>query len=362
MKKFVTSTLALAAAGSLGFAGPGDSEWSGLDSQLNTIRSSYTAEGGLGSSFGAVLSVSLVSVDVDVIGLHGFTGADDVLAIDLSEAFAWIEGEVNPEVNWRVSFDLYGGGGSVSLYEAFIDAKFGSGLLRSGMQLVPTARSLAFAPENRLFHYAPISHTVGNGAFMQAFGMDEAITWLGSSDSFSYSIAAANDGGDVDVDELTLIGKATWSNADIDSYEGPFGNSDDGGMAVSLFYVDQGGVTDGTTIGIDFVYDASNFSVSAGFLDNDTGHGDNSPFFIQGGINVGENGVAGLRFADTDDAVLAGQQRITGVYQHYSDNQNHTYSVEIGQDDSDTVDGTFFAFNITAGNAGNYQDPITGAR
>jgi hypothetical protein len=358
MKKFVTSTLALAAAGSLGFAGPGDSEWSGLDSQLNTIRSSYTAEGGLGSSFGAVLRVSLVSIDVEIAGLHGFGVGDDVLAIDLSNANAWIEGEVNPEVNWRVSFDLYGGGSGVSLYEAYIDAKFGSGLLRSGMQLVPTARSLAFAPENRLFHYAPVSHTAGSP--LAAITMDEAITWIGSSDNFSYSVAAANDGGDGDVDELTLIGKVTWMNADIDAYEGPFGNSDDSGMAVSLFYVDQGGVTDGTTIGVDFVWDASNWSVSGGILDNDVGHGDNSPFFVQGGINVGENGVAGIRYSDTDNA--AEQTRITGVYQHYSDNQNHTYSVELGQDDTTATDGTFIAFNITAGNFGNYQDPITGVR
>jgi hypothetical protein len=356
MKKFVTSTLALAAAGSLGFAGPGDSEWSGLDSQLNTIRSSYAAEGGLGSSFGAVISVSLVSIDADIAAAHpGYSaGGDDVFAIDLSDAYAWIEGEVNPEVNWRVSLEI--GGGSVVVAEAFIDAKFGSGLLRAGQQLVPTARCLAFAPENRLFHYAPISH--GGAASMAA--LDEALTWIGSSDNFAYSVAAANDGGDSDADELTLVGKVTWMNADIDAYEGPFGNADEAGMAVSLFYIDQGGVTDGSTIGVDFVWDASNWSVSAGMLDNDAGVGDNSPFFVQGGLNVGENGVAGLRFGDADDAVST--QRITAVYQHYSDNTNHTYSVEVGQDENDVTDGTFFAFNVTAGNFGNYQDPITGVR
>lgn len=148
MNKFVTTALGLAAVSSIGSADPGDGDWLGLDSEINSISPSLNAFAG--ASGWSVLLRSTFAASSDE--LAGAPGAKEELSgfgfNDIDVAFFGGVGDFT----YRVSADLDGvGGNSLELEDAYANWPCGDMTARFGQFKPDTLRSATIDPEHQLF-------------------------------------------------------------------------------------------------------------------------------------------------------------------------------------------------------------------
>ncbi|TAJ15928.1 MAG: hypothetical protein EPO68_11960, partial [Planctomycetota bacterium] len=104
MIKILNTALALAAVGSLGFAGTNGSDWTGLDKDMSLATAESHMKGG--PSMGALIRSS-----IDFSSDDGYTiGGEDLQGVTFQNARLWAQGEVG-NFWWRLSFDFAGGTG-----------------------------------------------------------------------------------------------------------------------------------------------------------------------------------------------------------------------------------------------------------
>lgn len=371
MNKFVTSALALTAAGTLAEARPGDSEWSGLDSQLESIRSSYTADShDLLASVGGLVKSTLRSADLETsFATTDFAtppAAADALGWNLDNAFLWGEGQVGDSFSWRISMNGSGGSGgtgvgsSLGLAEAFADWNFDNGTLRMGDFGATTARHLGYDVESQLF--SNTAAYIGNAA-----SSGPGVQYMGSAGSIDYAVGARN-GGDGLNDELDFHGRVQWNmNDGVGGDEGAYGASDGLVGTVGAWVLARGdvgtgaGSARGTSIGVDAQFTGDRWSVGASVVSNDDDAGDNTPIMAQGSYMVTDDGEVALRFEDAD--ATTDRSRITAGYNWYQQGNNGFWQINVGTDETSTnVDGTFILISWILGESGNTADAGSGQR
>lgn len=138
MNKFACSALALAAAGSIGFADPATykldgGEWLGLDKDIVDLQ--LTTMDSHGGTVGALIRSRYTSVDDDL--------ADDLAGFGLTDVDLWTSGSVG-DFDWRISADFDGRQGIDDL-DVDTDADdfgdFVQDLAMGGGGVAPTSRT-----------------------------------------------------------------------------------------------------------------------------------------------------------------------------------------------------------------------------
>lgn len=364
MNKFVTSTLALTAAGTVASAMPGDSEWTGLDSQLESIRSSYTADShDLLASVGGLVSSSLTSADLET---SFNTGGADTLGFNLDNAILWAEGQVGDRFSWRIAINGTNsfGGGAIAITEAFGDWNFDNGTLRMGDFRPTLNRHQGYDREEQLFINSPLSAV--------PVGDPQGVQYMGSAGSIDYAVGVTN-GNDGTGDEIDLHGRVQWNmNEGVGGNEGAYGASDGLVGTIGLFVLAQGddiggaGGPGGTLFGVDVQFTGDRWSAGGAFITSDddvTGVAnlEPSPIMVQGSYMVSEDGEVALRYEDAD--LNVDTSRITVGYNWYQQGTNAFWQVNAGTDETgNNTDGTFIQIAWVLGESGHRADPGSGQR
>ena len=201
MNKFVTSALAITVAGSVAYAGTGDSEWLELDREITSLSSSLaTAQGGMGWS--ALLRTTLTYSDDD-IATGGTVGApaNDVFGWSFEDIDLAFWGEME-ECGFRISMDatnatklgtVGGNGPAFRLEDAYGWMRCGDmATALMGQHKANSMRSALVVPEGLLFP----NRTVLGSAFdswnpgVSSWGAVEMLRW-----SFSIQNGAGGSGG-----------------------------------------------------------------------------------------------------------------------------------------------------------------------
>jgi hypothetical protein len=349
MNKFACSALALAAAGSVGFADPADDgEWLGLDQDLVDLHATTSLQGG-GPSIGALLRSYYVSPDDDI--------SPDTAGWLFQDVDLWLEGEVG-DFDWRVSLDygddyFFGSSPSGSFFsdsvleDAFATWNIGDdfdvtwGQFKFGHTL-----SSDVDPEDQVL----ISRTLIGGYFddwmhgVMVGGDFEEFTWR----------AAIQNGDDGLGDEYKLSARGEYhmngGSGGKKAMEGAMGAGDDIMATIGVFFADDGVYDDGQSFGIDFHANMDVFSVGGEYADFDTDIGDASPWAITGSMLFGDDEFeAALRFEDADDS--DDTTAFTAGVNWYLTGRNAYWSLnftDISSDDSFS-EGSLFALGLSVG-------------
>ena len=250
MNKIVTTALAVAAAGSVSSADPGDSDWLELDSEMTGLASSLsTDDHGMGWSM--LLRTYYVFSSDDI--LTGGTGPDESGFGFVDVDFA-LWGSV-AEYGWRVNVDL--DGGSAVLEDAFAFWDCGEYFTAQFGQFKPQVLRSGFVdPENQLF----ITRTAMGSRF-DIFNL--GIGADGYWEQFTWWVSIHNGANGSDSDHLYVI-RIEWNMGNgAGDFEGAMGGSDELNA----------------TFGLSFVKDDSNDGAPQDL--------DNSVFFLDANGNFG---------------------------------------------------------------------------
>jgi len=237
MKRFVTTALALAAAGSAAnAAGTSDSEWLELDSEINRLASSLTpAKDGMGWSalIRATFDYSTDDLFVDARG----DDVDGFLFKDIDFAVWGSQGNYG----WRISTDVdepegfvSGAGDSFVIFEdAHVWWNCGEYLtLTMGRQKPHLLRSGYIDPERTVF--------IDRTALGSSLDMwDNGIQASGLYDAFGWWFGVFN-GFDADTVDHLYAARVEWNlGAGAGMGEGALGGNDDVNATIGLSYKDD---------------------------------------------------------------------------------------------------------------------------
>ena len=186
MNKFVTSALAMTVAGSVAFAGTGDSEWLELDREITSLSSSLTSAQGGGMGWSALLRTTLTYSD-DNIATGGGVGAPQ------PDTFGWSFEDIDlafwgsmEDVGFRISMDatnttkLGGLAAGFQLEDAYGWMRCGDmATALMGQHKANTLRSSTVNPEGLLFPNRTVLGSVFDNwnPGVSAFGAVEMLRW-----------------------------------------------------------------------------------------------------------------------------------------------------------------------------------------
>jgi hypothetical protein len=298
MNKFVTSALALAAAGSLSYADPGDNEWLELDSEINSLASTLqpSSQDGMGWAFLMRFSYNFSSDDIaeDASGndVSGFSFQDVDLAFWGSVA----------EYGYRVSMDIASDGNSggpdvdFTLEDAYGYWDCGGYVTAKAGQFKPQSfRSASMDPENMLF----IDRTALGASFDF---WDPGIQTHGTYEAFSYWASVQNGGNGQESDHLYVV-RVEWAfNAGAGAANGAMGGNDELNLTAGAMYAQEDagatGSNENDVVGLDV---AGNFS-SFGFYGEVAHLGDDATLSTGSDFGIGTIGANGFPLVFSTDS------------------------------------------------------------
>ncbi len=239
MNKFVTSALAITAAGSLAYAGTGDSEWLELDREITTLSSSLTAadqHDGMGWS--ALLRVTTTYSDDDIAtGDSPATPAGDVFGWSFEDVDLAFWGQVG-DYGWRISMDASDNsklGGDFNIEDAhawWSCGEYATALI--GQHKANTLESSHMAPEGLFF----INRTALGSAFD---GWDNGISAWGELEMIRWSASIQNSLNGQEGDHRYTVRVEYDLGEGAGDVEGALGAGDDFAATVGLVYIDDDG-------------------------------------------------------------------------------------------------------------------------
>jgi hypothetical protein len=375
MNKFVTSALALAAAGSLSYADPGDNEWLELDGEINSLASSLAPsnQDGMGWAFLLRATYTFSSDEIAT----GASSAPDVSGFKFEDVDLAFWGSV-AEYGYRVSMDLEdlsgsGAGPSIAVLEdayAFWDC--GGYVTATFGQFKPHAlMSNTRDPENQIM--------IDRTAIGSIFDFwDTGIQADGSYEAFSYWASIQNGGNGQESDHFYTL-RVEWDyNAGAGMAEGAMGGNDELNLTVGGAYVqDDTTLGDANAYGIDVAGNFSSFGFAAEVLhlddeafaetSSDFGRGagfplqfagDSNPWNIMGSYLINPEWEVAVRYENLDNDDFAGANGpdntiLSVALVWYRSGKNAKWTAQWSDYDADTgngfPDGSIFQVGLTLG-------------
>jgi hypothetical protein len=341
MIKILNTALALAAVGSLGFAGTNGSDWTGLDKDMSLATADSHMKGG--PSMGALVRSSLSFSSDDAFAI----GGEDLQGVLFQNAKLWAQGEVG-QFWWRMSFDFADAGqlqvGAV-LEDAYASWKCNSDQLSVMMgQFKPSiARSANVSDGSLLF----ISRSVIGLTFDS---YDPGIAVNGHFEQFSWQVSA-NNGADGAAEDLDLYARGEYNfNGGAGCCEGGYGKPDGTTGTIGLGYGDFEDLDDKVLV-LDGAVSFSRFALGAEWADFD--NADQSLFAVSGSYMIQpETWEVAVRYEDldtSDDNTI-----LTGGVNWYHGGHNAKWQLNFTDfsSDVDADEGTVIQLGLTVGCTG----------
>jgi hypothetical protein len=356
MNRFVTTALALTAAGGSAFAAPnGDSEWLELDREIGRLSSGYAPRDNSEAGLGALLRVFYGYSDDSVFG------SDDISGFELLDVDLWLDGEVG-DFSYRIGVEL-DSGSNADLEDAFVRWACSSYLTSTLGQFKPrVARSASLNPENTFF---------GERSLIGA-AFDEWQTGVGVSgtlDPIRWFFNVMNGTNSSDSDHFWNFRFEFDLGEGAGDYEGAYGGGDgfNATIGASFFNDDTQSGDDASGYAVDFAGSSGplGFAVEALKIDDDySGFGrmdiwtiptattyglesDSTPYSALVTWALDDQIELGLRLQDMDNMDDTTQLSFGANY--YKSGHNAKWHASINKVDSDTDDGTFFLAGLTVG-------------
>jgi hypothetical protein len=381
MNKFVTTALALTAAGSLSYADPGDNEWLELDGEINSLASALqpSSQDGMGWAILLRFTYTYSSSDIATNGNNAPFGSDaDISGFEFQDVDLAFWGSV-AEYGYRVSADIDGNGskvddqGDVSSESFALEDAYGywdcGGYVTAtaGQFKANTFRSASIDPENQLF----IDRTALGGA--HDF-WDLGVQTHGDYEAFSYWASAQN-GANGDQSDHYYSVRVEWAyNAGAGTGTGAMGGNDELNFTVGAAYAqhDAGlvGGNEDDLVGIDVAGNFSSFGFAGEYAHlgddafrgtgNDVGEGtgfplvlvpDSNPWAIMASFLINPEWEVAARYEDLDnDDSLGDDNDILSVaVVWYRSGNNAKWTAQWSDYGADGDDGSIFQIGLTLG-------------
>lgn len=361
MNKFVSTALGLAAVGSVGYADPGDSDWLGLDSEINSLASSLEPAQGGGSGWSALLRTTYSHSSDDIA--TGPSPADDVSGfelLDIDMAFWGASGDFR----YRFSFDM-DSGSNLEVEDAYAEWACGTYATAKVGHFKPRVlHSGSIDPEDTLF----IDRTALGSVFdfwdagASAYGENNGIYW---------AFALMNGSTGRDADHFYSLRLSYDLGAGAGRYEGARGGNDDLNATFGASATSHSGSVSGPSDNQSFFFDFNGnygqfgFGAEVGVVDDDDSaslasdfgvigatpifvEGDSSPYSVTGSYLINPDVEVGLRYEDlddTDDTTL-----LTVGASYYRNGNNAKWQFQYTDVDRDTLeDGSYMQVGLVVG-------------
>jgi hypothetical protein len=385
MNKFVTSALALAAAGSLSYADPGDNEWLELDSEINSLASALqpSSQDGMGWAFLLRASYNFSSSDIATFDANAGDFGNDVSGFGFQDLDLAFWGSV-AEYGWRLSFDL---DDNLNTYDSLISGGPESNVLQledaygywdCGGYVTATFgnfkpysfRSASIDPENQLF----INRTA-IGSSMDFW--DTGIQTHGTYEAFAYWFSVTN-GLNSQTSDHYYSARVEWAfNAGAGAAEGAMGGNDEMNFTAGATYVknDTAGTSqnEDDIIGLDVAGNFSSFgffgevawfgddsfrATSGDYGVGDVGNngfpllleGDSTPFSVGGSFLVNPEWEVAARYENLDNNDFGDDNDIIAIaVVWYRSGNNAKWTAEWADYGGDNLDGSTFQVGLTLG-------------
>jgi hypothetical protein len=270
MIKILNTALALAAVGSLAFAGTTGSDWTGLDKDMSLATADSHMKGG--PSMGALIRSSL-----DFSGDDGYTiGVDeeDLQGITFQNAVLWAQGDIG-NFWWRLSFDFASGSGipdngagdgigGASLEDAYAKWSCNDQIsVTMGQFKAPVSRSNSISDGSLMF----IDRTLVGQVFDS---YDPGLMVGGSFEQFCWDVALQN-GADGASEDFAMSARGEYAfNGGAGCCEGGYGKKDGTTGSIGLgYWNDSDDLVDGSVVVVDGSVSFSRFTVMAEFANFD---------------------------------------------------------------------------------------------
>ncbi len=385
MNRLMTGALALAAVGSVGFAGTGDEDWTDLDQEISTLSSSLRPQGG-GVDIGALIRSSYNLIDEDLL--------DDTGGFLFQDVDVFFESQDSGgEWSWRVNVDFDGGdnggiddvlddvlmggtvvspdalmfpafgflgttGGGAALEDAFAQWQFSDDIaLTWGQFKSPTFLSNSVDPENQLF----IQRTI-LGTIFDAWDLGAMLS--GNYDQFSW-YAAFQNGADGIMDEYRWTARGEYhvgaGAGGRRGVEGALGADEELNATIGVVLTDDGGLAGGTLddttiFGVDAAATYGQLSGLIEFASLDDEIGDTEIFALTAAYMFQpDEWEAALRYEDTGDLEIT---KLTGGLNWYQNGHNRKWSLNLSSIEADLaefggvdLDGTIIEIGLTIGSS-----------
>lgn len=346
MIKILNTALALAAVGSLGFAGTNGSDWAGLDKDMSLATAESHMNGG--PQMGALIRSSLSFSSDDL-----FTGGgEDLQGVLFQNAKLWAQGEVG-EFGWRLSFDFVDAGliGTDTLGNAGLEDAYGKWKCMNDQigvmmgQFKPSiARSANVDDGSLLF----ISRSV-IGAIFDTY--DPGLGVNGHFEQFSWQVSA-NNGADGASEDLDLYVRGEYNfNGGAGHCEGGYGKPDGTTGTIGVGYGDFGDLDDQVLV-VDGAVSFSRFAVGGEWSDFD--QADQSPYAVYGSYMLqAEAWEIALRYEDLDSS--DDNTVLTGGVNWYHGGHNAKWQLNFADfsSDVDADEGTVIQLGLAVGSSGS---------
>jgi len=357
MKKLVISAVAASMASATALAS--ESEWSGLDRDVQALSASVSGLESTGPDFGGYIRFAyLTSSDIEVapgVDLGGF----EVLEARLRATGKRGDVEYVLQAGFQNAFSANEG---VNLEDAYVNIPIGSNLhVRAGQFRALVARD-ALVRASRLF-FADRSE-IGN--LFEA--RNQGLALLGAFDAFDWAVTI-QDGTDGDGDDylIALRGEFAFLGDGVDMIEGSYGAPDQVEGTLAASYWDDGAVDDASGILVQATVAAAMYSVNVWFADIGDAlstpnaldptaillSADSTPFGITGTFMVtpatADQGgwELGVRFQDMDDA--NDTNVIDFGVNYYAAGHDYKYFLHYKTIDGDAGDADLIVLGLNVG-------------
>jgi hypothetical protein len=359
MNKFVSTALGLAVVGSIGAADPGDGDWLGLDSEINSLASSLAPAQGVAGQSALIRSYYGSSSDDISTG-----GGNDLSGFGFNDIDISLYGSTG-DYGWRISGDL--DSGSFELEDAYVDWACGTyARARMGMMKPNVLRGGIIDPENTLM----IDRTVLGAAFD---GWDTGVQASGENNGVNWSFGLFNGPTGEEVDHFYAFRVAYDFGAGAGSYDGARGGNDQLnatlGLAVTSNTSAVTGPSDNMSTFVDFNgnYGQIGFGVEFGQVDDDDSvstasdfgwiagaplglEGDTSPYSLTGSYLINPDWEVGLRLEDLDDTDDTSLLSLGATY--FRNGNNAKWQAQYTDVSRDTgSEGNYVQIGLTVGSS-----------
>lgn len=296
MNKLVYSAAALTLVSMPGLAS--ENEWSSLDQEIESLKSSLSAQN-TGPKIGGWITTSWrFSDDVDADPLTA--GQQDQQGFQLDFARVEITGDAGSGYSYKLSFDFEAGFAVIK--DAYATWKIGDMVTgKMGNFKQPFLRSALISDNKLLF----LERTALGSDFS---GRDLGLMFSGQFDTIDWHIAAQN-GDDGQADEYRFTGRVTANlmGAGVGKVEGAYGAGEETNLTVGASLMDEGSVDNGTAWAIDAALTTGPFSLAAEIVDLDDDlvvggfAGNRTPWDVTGSYMFTDMYELAARYEDADD-------------------------------------------------------------
>lgn len=312
-----------------------DTEWMSLDRELEALATSSQAPANGIRIWGYIRTAySHGDVDVDNDGIED-AGETDVGGFRLLQVRPYF---VMTQGDFTTTISLENNNGTARLFHAFSSWKLKNGIKVSfGRFKQPFLRTFMLSDEKTV-----LVERTNTAATTGRFDIGAMIDGLCMEDRIHYWLAVQN-GDDGLQDEFFITGKIAWTpiGQEVPMAEGALVARDEPDLTVALMARDDGTYDNGTSIGVEAVFNKRPFSVQADIVDLDDDVGDRTPLSATVGYLLQPQWELIARYDDTDN--VFDTNRITLGANYYVQGHEIKWQFNVGQNDADTggSDGGF---------------------